>query len=838
MSQIAPKKSAVSAAAVSPEARALVENYRPLPGIYDELMDKAGNIRPHWQNFLGSIAELGTGEVERRFAAADRNLRDSGVFYRVYDDPAGAERSWPLSHFPLLLGAQEWESLRRGLIQRAGLIEALLGDTYGSAHLVQDGIVPAAVIAGSPEFLHPMVGITPVGGSHLQLYGVDVGRGPDGRWWVLGDRTQAPSGAGFALENRLAMARALPDIYRSLHIERLAGFFQGFRDGLAAHNRRPDARICVLSPGQMNDTYFEHAYLARYLGFLLVEGEDLTVRGDEVFVRTVAGLKPAEVIWRRLDADFADPLELNGQSHLGVPGLVSALRAGTVLVANGLGAGLAESRSLMSFMPAIAQHLLGTDLDLPNIATWWCGHRAERAYVLEHFDRLVIAPAFQRVLPGLLGQGARLGRDLGAAERSALQNAIATRGVDFVAQEAVKLSTMPVWAAGKLEPRPFILRLFVAKTPKGWTVMPGGFCRVSTGTDASATAMQVGGKAADVWILSDKPVPETTLLPSPEHVAVRRQPGSLPSRAADNLFWLGRYVERAEATLRLLRALLARTTESVGSNAAIVKRLVDILDNWHALGEETPRTSPTLIAAACLHQAEGSGSMPLLLRSARGAASVIRDRFSPEAWRSLNNLVAMLDNPSLILTSEAEAFERINQALQSTAAFSGLAQENMNRLNGWRFLEVGRRLERAVAICRFVRQFAAPDAPVEALDTLLELGDCQITYRLRYVMVAARAPVMDLVLLDINNPRSLVFQVAQVERHLTNLPHVAHDGLPTKAERLIVRLAAELRSAEAEKLTIEQVAQFETALLTVCNEISLSYFTHRDRPATPVESMA
>jgi len=814
----------------------LIQNYAPIQGFYDEMMDADGHVRPQWWDFLQSIAALGPDETGRRFAAADRNLRDSGVFYRVYDDPAGSERVWPLSHIPLLLGAQEWDRLKAGLVQRAGLIEHVLADAYGSAQLVRDGILPAAVIAGSPEFLRPMVGVHPVSGSHLHLYAVDLGRGPDGRWWVLGDRTQAPSGAGYALENRIAMSRALTDIYRGLNVERLAGFFQAFRDGLAAYNRRPDARICVLSPGPMNETYFEHAYLARYLGFLLVEGEDLTVRGDEVFVRTVAGLKPAEVIWRRLDADFADPLELNTSSRLGVPGLVSALRNSSVLMANALGAGLAESRSLMSFLPAVAQHVLGQDLALPNMATWWCGQPRERNYVLQNLDKMAIAPAFSRVLPGSLTHGARFGGALNSSERAALVEAIDQRGVDFVAQEAVRLSTMPVWNEGRLEPRPFTLRLFIARTATGWSVMPGGFCRVSQDLNANMLNMQVGGKSADVWVLSDKPVVETSLLPRPERVAVRRQPGSLPSRAADNLFWLGRYIERSEATLRVLRALLSRSSESAGTSHAVGGHLTDLLTFAQAMPPDMKQASPALIAGTCMHQSGGPGALSVLLRAARGAASVIRDRFSPEAWRSLNLLVEMFDNPALALGSEAEAFERINQGLQYIAAFSGLAQENMNRLNGWRFLEIGRRLERAVAICRYAQKFAAESMPVEALDTLLELGDSQITYRLRYVMVAARAPVLDLLLLDDNNPRALVFQIAQLSHHLEKLPPLALNGLPSAAQRLTIRLLADLRAGEADVLQDAQIAAMETALLRLSNEISLNYFTHRERPVVPQET--
>ena len=347
----------------------LLSGYRPLPGIFDEMVDREGRVRAHWQPLLAMLARLGPSEIGRRFAAADRHLRDSGVFYRVYEDASGAERPWPLSHLPLLIDAAEWQALKAGLVQRAELLEAVLADAYGPANLVREGRLPAVVIAGNPEFLRPLVGVAPAGGAHLRFYAVDVGRSPDGHWWVLGDRTQAPSGAGYALENRLALSRAMPEVYRGLKVERLAPFFQAFQAELSTLNRQDDSRVCVLTPGPMNETYFEHAYLARYLGFLLVEGEDLTVREDGVFIRTVSGLKRAEVLVRRLDADFADPLELNARSRLGVPGLVQAVRDGTVVIANALGSGVVEARALLSFLPALAPTVLGSDLMLPNVAT-------------------------------------------------------------------------------------------------------------------------------------------------------------------------------------------------------------------------------------------------------------------------------------------------------------------------------------------------------------------------------------------------------------------------------------------------------------------------------------
>src|SRR5713101_8057992 len=378
----------------------LLSGYKPLPGTFDEMMDRDGRVRPHWHPLLAMFAGLVPKEINRRFAAADRHLRDSGVFYRVYEDPAGAERPWPLSHVPLLIEAAEWQTLKAGLVQRAELLEAVLADAYGPAELVREGRLPAAIIAGNPEFLRPLVGVAPAGGFHLRFYAVDLGRSPDGHWWVLGDRAQAPSGAGYALENRLALSRAMPDIYRELEVERLAPFFQAFQAELSALNRRDDSRVCVLTPGPMNETYFEHAYLARYLGFLLVEGEDLSVRDDGVFIRTVSGLKRAEVLLRRLDADFADPLELNARSRLGVPGLVQAVRDGTVVIANSLGSGVAEARGMLAFLPALSETIDGRTLALPNVATWWLGQAGARDEIIDRLDEMVIASAFLGALPG------------------------------------------------------------------------------------------------------------------------------------------------------------------------------------------------------------------------------------------------------------------------------------------------------------------------------------------------------------------------------------------------------------------------------------------------------
>src|SRR5580704_16850626 len=394
-----------------------ISGYRLLPGIFDEMMDGDGRVRAHWRPFLSMLAALGSDEINRRFAAADRYLRDSGVFYRVYEDAAGIERPWPLSHIPLLIEPNEWAELEAGLIRRAQLLEAVLEDAYGPATLTAEGRLPAALVAGNPEFLRPLVGVAPPGGAHLRFYAVDVGRGADGNWWVLNDRAQAPSGAGYAIENRLALSRAIPDIYRTTRVERVAPFFQALQAELFALNRRDDARASLLTPGPMNETYFEHAYLARYLGLLLVEGEDLVVQDDGVFIRTVSGLRRTEVMLRRIDADFADPLELNAASRLGSAGLLQAVRDGKITIINSLGAGLIEARAMLAFLPALAPVVLGAELKLPNVATWWLGSAAMREEMLGKLDTMVIASAFTEHLPNAQLGSEILGARLDDAQR-------------------------------------------------------------------------------------------------------------------------------------------------------------------------------------------------------------------------------------------------------------------------------------------------------------------------------------------------------------------------------------------------------------------------------------
>jgi uncharacterized circularly permuted ATP-grasp superfamily protein/uncharacterized alpha-E superfamily protein len=797
--------------------------YTPLPGIPDEFLDAKGEPREVWTRFFDAFSELAPGEIERRFASADQHMREAGVTYRAPGD--AADRMWPLSHLPLLIDEVEWKQISEGVAQRAELFELILRDLYGEGRLVAEGALPAAAIAGSAEYLRSVCGISPPGGQYLNLYAADIGRGPDGRWWVLNDRTQAPSGAGYALENRLVLSRALTNLYTSMNVERVAPFFEAFRDSLRAMSDRDEPRIGLLTPGGSSETYSEHATLARYLGFLLLEGDDLAVSEDRLHVRTVAGLKRLDVLLRRVDSNFLDPLELDARSMLGVPGLIDVLRKGGVAVANMPGSGVMEARTLLGFLPSLSQRFFGEGLKMPHIATWWCGQKSAREEVLSRLDEMAIEGAYGQSVPGFPGRGPIVGGSLSKEERAHLVDAIGKRGIDYVGQEMVRLSTTPVWDNGHISPRPFVLRVFAAATSKGWTILPGGFCRIADQADARAVSMGEGARAADVWVVSEKQVATSTLLPPSDSVRIKRIAGWVPSRAADNLFWLGRYLERAEATLRLVRALggaLREPGKGPSPMQPVIERIQRLLVAW---GATTPsaRAKLATTAAQALQAKDKFGSALSLLRSAQRTATTLRERLSPDAWHVITGMVERLSEKA---EDDEALLEAAELTLQSLATFAGLAQENMNRAAGWRFLEMGRRVERAINTTRFARQFASDAATGEDLDLLLTLVDCQITYRSRYLVGPLLAPVRDLVVLDNYNPRSVAFQIAALNEHIASLPGMREGGLIDPPHRLAVTLQAAMTAGEAEAYDAKALFALEQNLLNLADAIGSHYFPH------------
>ena len=785
----------------------LSSRYHAVPGTTDELLDADGLPRPVWRRFIELLDALPGEDLEARFARAYQYMQDAGVYYRVYDAQAGQRvRTWPLAPLPVLIAEDEWNALAAGLVQRAELLEQVVADLYGPQRLVEQGLVPPELVAGNPEFLRPLVGMAPRDGHHLHFCAFELGRGPDGRWWVLGDRTQAPSGAGFALENRVATRRAFPELPTDLHVHRLAGFFRRFRDALVDLADGRSGAIGILTPGQNNETYYEHAWIARYLGVLLLEGEDLAVRDGQLRVRTVSGLQPVSVLWRRLDAAYIDPLELRQDSWIGTPGSVGALRSGQVSIVNGLGAGLLETRALQAFLPGICQALTGGELQLPGIATWWCGQAAVREDVIERLDALMLGPACATRLPYEDGQSTVLAAQLDPDERAKLLRRLHEEGGQWVAQEAVTLSTTPAWVDGRLQARPFVLRAFVARTTQGWEVMPGGFARVGAHGDTRAIAMQRGVQAADVWVVSDRPVAMESLLPG-EH-ARRHAPvgAALPSRAAENLLWLGRYAERSEAVARRLRAYHARLAES---------------------GSQAGPLLEALAAHLALFDVDVADPIPEgLLRCLDGAgisAGRIRDRFSPDGWAALNDLSRTAYRFAGQVASGDDASRAVTVLLRKLAGFSGLLHENMYRSTGWRFLEIGRRIERGIHAAQLLAMLVRGDAPPGLQQAVLEIGDSVMTHRNRYGVEAGTASVVELLALDADNPRAVMHQVAILREQFEHLPQQQRAALPAFS-RLALRLHTELSIRDAGELDAVALEALAQEIGTLYDQLALAYF--------------
>src|SRR5579871_4661368 len=568
----------------------LLQSLLPDRLTYNELAPDGVTPRPHWSSFIESLQAIGSEELAHRWEHAERRIRENGITYNIYTDPQGANRPLAIDPIPLLISAEEWRFLEAGITQRAELLSLILEDIYGSGELLARGDIPSPLLFSNPAFLRPLAGIKIPKHSALHLLGVDLARSPDGRWWVLADRTQSPSGSGYALENRTIISDVLPDTFRGSNVRRLASFFRTQREALLSLSNSDHPRAVVLTPGPFNETYFEHSYLARYLGFTLAEGADLTVRDRYVYLKTVEGLQPVDVILRRVDDSFCDPLDLRGDSFLGVAGLVDAVSAGNVVVANALGSGVIETAAIMPFLPGLSRKLLGEPLKLPSVATWWCGQEYALDWVLDHLGEVVVKPAFPQ-----RGMEPIFGADLAKAEKQKIGDQLRARPYEYVAQEQVALSTAPVWDQGRLFSRSLVLRTYVLNTGSGWVAMPGGLVRVA-GADGQVVSMQRGGRSKDAWVLWDEPVDTFSLLrPRNLPVQLQHSPVDLPSRAADHLFWLGRYAERSESIARLLRCLISRVRRANYSELACLLRLHGCFDSAHStLPGDRPATAREL----------------------------------------------------------------------------------------------------------------------------------------------------------------------------------------------------------------------------------------------------
>ncbi len=835
-----------------------------MPGHFDELRGDARSaaegpprstapspaLTSDWTQFFELLGRDGFTDLERRTAQLQRQLRDNGVTYNVYADAGNPQRPWSLDLFPLIVTPESWRQIETGVLQRVRVLDTVMADVYGPQRLLAQGLLPPALVQGHPGYLRSMHGVVPRGGTHLHIAAFDLAHGPDGNWWVVSQRTQAPSGLGYLLENRLAISRAFPQAFEALRVQRLAATYHALVEGLKQMSPAgADSHIALLTPGPYNETYFEHAYLARYLGITLVEGSDLTVRDQKLYLKTLKGLEPVHGLLKRLDDQYLDPLELRPDSRLGVPGLLQVIRAGNVLVANAPGSAFLESPAMLGFLPALARHLLHEELQLPALPTWWCGERAALEAVLPDLGNCVIKPTYGDQ-PGPGAFEATLGGALSRRELDEWAGRIVRQGDEHTVQAYMPLSQMPTWSnhpghPARISPRSVMLRVFaVSDGPKSWRVLPGGLARMVS-MHHSIASMQRGGSSADVWVRTHGEVDRTTLLQthlSPASLVHRSR--MVTSRAAENLFWLGRYAERTENTLRLARVTLNVLNGEDQSSQPLLAWLYEMAVYCALVLPAVP--SPvqarrvferSLIAG--LGDTRSVHSVGYNLRSTRHAASAIRERLSQEHWNVIVHaeeefLARCAENARDGDFSPLEALRLLETTSTHLAAMTGAQTDRMTRDDGWRLLSIGRHIERLSFLSSaLARGFEAKSiATTGGFEAMIALFDSTITFHSQYQQSREVAALLDLLVLDRDNPRALGWVAQTLRGRLAKLAGSAPNELSPLAQEVVHPASWDLEilctpDAEGEyTVLLELLEQCTQSAYDVSDAIGSIYFTH------------
>jgi uncharacterized circularly permuted ATP-grasp superfamily protein/uncharacterized alpha-E superfamily protein len=785
---------------------------------YDELVTGQKSIRYHWQGILSVIRAL-HGGLGERVESARRQLEESGATVNLLDD-RGAPR-WTFDPLPFVISPDEWSEIETGVIERARLLDAVLADLYGQQVLLAQHLLPPMLVHANRHFLRPCQvtdGQAPT--RHLAHYAVDLVRLGSGRWHVLADHTEVPSGIGYALEMRRVLARSLPEAFRSIPVRHLRPFVDRWHDSLLAMAtgsvRNPN--MAVLTPGSLSATYFEHVYLSRVLGVPLVEGGDLVARDGEVSIKTLAGLRPVHMLLRRLDSSFVDPLELRADSALGITGMVEATRSGKIRLSNALGSGVVETPAMMPFLERLSEHLLGQPLSLPSLDVWWLGEPAALSFALANLDLMIVRRCLgQDREPIVVGM-------LDPAERKVFEAEIRARPGQFVAQYPVTPSLSPKWDGETLVPSAMVLRVFASADGDGYRVLPGGLAREPEGDTCLRSLGRLNGTLKDVWVLAedaaDVQIPSTRRF---HQLEVERGGADLQSRVADNLYWLGRYIERLDNDARLLRTTATKVAQgAVSPRDAVELRLLgrllsqaDLMDRAAALSAPENAAFQQGLGAI----ATDDSGLIIVLDAIQRLTSSMRDRFSVDMITAAGPVMAEVRQRLRAARGNLDPLlAALDEIVRFVAILSGLAQENMTRGTGWRFLDLGRRVERAKFV---VTAALAPFAqsPIDwdaAMWVALELCDSTITYRTRYLGQLQPAPVLDLVVLDDSNPRSLIFQLRAIDGHLDYLSRSSGVHVPPLPPSLDEDLNAAVRQFAGD----EQAWRHEGLALAMLRDIA------------------
>lgn len=785
------------------------------PGIpvgWDELTGGTGEIRPAWRDVVGTLEHLGPDGMGRLTDLVDRMLENNGVTYTPIGARAGRdgtlpEHQWPLDPIPLVVPAEEWAALEAGLVQRARLLDALLTDIYGERSTMRSGLLPPDLVLRHPYYLRPLHGVRIPGSHQLFFHAVDLCRGPDGRFLAIGDRAQAPSGSGFALAGRRVIAKVMPELYRRTAPRGLSAYFHAIRGALSAvapSAAGDDPRIVLLSPGTHSETAFDQAFLASLLGVQLVESSDLTVRGGRLYMRALGRYEPVDVVLRRVDADYADPLDLRPDSALGVVGLVEAARRGTVTVVNTLGSGVVENPGLLPYLPRLAREILGEELLLPSQETYWCGDPASLSHVRAHLGDLIIKP--------IGGDAPVVPARMTAKQRESLLERIAADPARWVGQPPPRFSDAPaVSADAGLGARRVGLRTFAVAHQSGYVVMPGALGRVIRDDVLPPTVLAGGADAAkDVWVGSLsaavmgaplRVLDSSDDLISPLDMAVVASP-----RVLEDLYWFGRYAVRTEDLTRLLSITRDQVDiyrfRSHDPASAVVPVLLEAIGAVTGTGSPVPQADPIALLRNLVLDPTIPGTIAQSLAGLHETARAVRDQLSGDTWlvlagveRAVGELEMAVDDVGPVLLSTQAA------VLSGMLALSGMAAENMVRDPGWYLMDIGRRLERAQQLVAMVRATLArehdPEMEPLLIDSVLTAAESAVTYRRRYRSHVQVGTLLELLLFDADNPRALGYQIAAIAEDLRRLPDASGTSKP---ERLVEEIGIRLRRVQPSEM--------------------------------------
>lgn len=777
----------------------LFGTYTPPVGVYDEAVFAVGQPRPEWKALVDQLEGMGEADLRKRWLQAQAQIERDGVTFNPHDDDGLVSRPWTLDAIPMVLSDTEWMELTGRLSQRARVLEALLGDLFGRQTLLKEKILPPDLLFAHPGWYPSYQNLYNADQRYLTYCVTDLARAPDGVWWATGDRTRSPFGLGYVLENRVVTSRMLSHVFRRLPVRRLAGFYATLKEQLRrmAPRFKDNPRIVMWTKGPQSRSYFEDSYLARYLGYTLAEGDDLAVRDNRVQLLTLGGLLPVEVLLRRLDDDDCDSVELNPTSVIGISSLLDVLRSGRVAVANAMGSRLAESPVFLPFLPVVARHLLGEELQMPSVATWWCGEKKARNYVIQNLARMQIRAAYR-----MTDDPPIVGHTLSVKQRQELIDRINAHPGNYVGQETVARSTTPVLTEAGVKPWYVGLRTYVVAKEDGYQALPGGLARVSADSDSLNFTMTAGERSQDVWILSSGEVDQTSLLePSSTQIEPRRSGSELPSRVADNFFWLGRYVERAEQTARLLQTLF-NSLESEDTNGPENTPLLRFLANQGQIDPDlaVPELRRTFADAinnlpVAMLDPERAMSLRSSVNNAVRTTMRVRDRISLDMYRAVDRLNSEFHVAARVETQSVDASALLENTLASLSSFAGLVDEGMTRTLGWRFLDLGRRIERSWQTASMLKSFFCGHRSddVETLEALLTVTGSLMTYRNRYLSTFQIPVILDLLMTDTTNPRSIIYQLNRLNEHLEVMPGNDARALLTAEQKLGMSMANSVR---------------------------------------------